>query len=296
MNIKLPDYSNCIVNLANSILGEFGIKEEGRGGLAQLNPFLEKNYKNIVVLLLDGMGTCILEKNLAADGFFNTHLVDAYSSVFPPTTVAATPFAEPYPKTLSAICDRIGELCSKPGKKYIYGYWSEPDDLMHQVGCYAPQAKALVQQLEEQVKHLCENLENTLVIVTVDHGHMDSKCVGLDEYPKIRECLLRLPSIEPRALNLFVKPEKREQFEAEFQKEFGGRFLLWTKERVLNEQIFGTGNEHPCFRDMLGDYLAIAIDDVSVFATKEEADLYIGVHAGLTEDEMAIPLIVIEKK
>lgn len=368
MKIKLPDYSNCIANLANAILSEFGIKEEGRVGLTQLTPYLEKNYKNIVVLLLDGMGTCIMEKNLAADGFFNTHLVDAYSSVFPPTTVAATtsvsngmqpcehswlgwdcyypqidknvtvflntetgtetpaadenvawkycgyenilkkiqkaggtayaatPFAAPYPKTFSEICDRIGELCREPGKKYIYGYWSEPDHLMHRKGCYAPQTKELVQQLEEQVKCLCEGLEDTLLIVTADHGHMDSKCVGLDEYPKIWECLLRLPSIEPRALNLFVKPDKREQFETEFQKEFGSKFLLWTKEKVLNEQIFGTGNEHPCFRDMLGDYLAIAIDDVSVFATKKEADLYIGVHAGLTEDEMTIPLIVIEKK
>lgn len=35
MKIKLPDYSNCIANLANSILSEFGIKEEGRVGLTE---------------------------------------------------------------------------------------------------------------------------------------------------------------------------------------------------------------------------------------------------------------------
>ena len=47
---------------------------------------------------------------------------------------------------------------------------------------------------------------------------------------------------------------------------------------------------------MLGDYLAIAIDDLSIYSTKEEADFFIGVHAGLTEDEMTIPLIIVEKK
>ena len=46
---------------------------------------------------------------------------------------------------------------------------------------------------------------------------------------------------------------------------------------------------------MLGDYLAIAVDDLSIYSTKEEAAHFVGVHAGLTEDEMIIPLIVIEK-
>ncbi len=45
---------------------------------------------------------------------------------------------------------------------------------------------------------------------------------------------------------------------------------------------------------MLGDYLAVAVDDLTVFNTREEADALVGVHAGLTEDEMTIPFIVIE--
>ena len=65
-------------------------KEEGRQKLKSLEPYLAKGYENIVVILLDGMGKCILDKNLSEDGFFNTHLETTYSSVFPPTTVAAT--------------------------------------------------------------------------------------------------------------------------------------------------------------------------------------------------------------
>ena len=132
------------------------------------------------------------------------------------------------------------------------------------------------------------------MVVTADHGHMDSKGVAVVDYPRITECLVRMPSIEPRALNLFVKEEKREQLEYEFQKEFGDKFLLWTKEQVLRTKLFGTGKEHPNFQGMLGDYLAIAVDDLSIYNTREEAGLFIGVHAGLTEDEMTIPLIVID--
>lgn len=125
---------------------------------------------------------------------------------------------------------------------------------------------------------------------------MDSKGVAITDYPQIMDCLVRMPSIEPRALSIFVKEEKRNQFEYEFKKEFGDKFLLWTKEKVIESKLFGTGKEHPNFRGMLGDYLAIAVDDLSIYNTREEADFFIGVHAGLTDDEMSIPLIIIERK
>ncbi|WP_289291606.1 alkaline phosphatase family protein [Sporofaciens musculi] len=367
MKQKFPDYDNGIFNLANSILNEFTLPEEGRQGLKGFASYLAKNYENIVVILLDGMGTAIMEKNLDENGFFRTHFKNSYSSVFPPTTVAATtsmisgsmpcchgwlgwdcyfpklnknvtvflntetgtktfaapyhaahtfcgyqsvvsricanggqayevtPFAEPFPKTFDELCEQVKTLCKKSGKKYIYCYWNEPDATMHDKGCYSDQARQVVRRLEGQVQELCNDLKDTLVIVTADHGHMDSQCVAITDYPKIMECLVRMPSIEPRALNLFVREEKKAQFEEEFQKEFGEKFLLWTKEEVLSRKIFGTGDEHPDFREMLGDCLAVAVDDLTIFNTRKEAETVIGVHAGLTEDEMTIPFIVIER-
>lgn len=367
MNMILPDYSNCITNLAVSILDKFGIREEGRQKLGMITPYLTKDYENIVVVLLDGMGTAIVEKNLGADGFFRKHMKGSYSSVFPPTTVAATtsiisglhpcrhgwlgwdcyfpgldknvsvftntesgtdipaadfpvastycgyksiasriranggqayeisPFIEPFPQDFGEICGKIKELCRRPGKKYLYAYWTEPDHLMHEKGCYGEETVKTVRELETRVQELCEELENTLIIVTADHGHADSDGVAITDYPRIMECLVRMPSIEPRALNLFVKEEKKTQFEYEFKKEFEKKFLLWTKEEVLQSKIFGTGAVHPDFGEMLGDYLAIAIDDLSIYNTREEAEFFVGVHAGLTKDEMVIPLIVIER-
>lgn len=367
MKIKLPDYTNCLVNLANSILQKFGVPVREGSGLSLIAPYLEKDYDNIVVLLLDGMGKNIIDRNLEEDGLFRTHLAGTYSSVFPPTTVAATtsvlsgkepcehswlgwdcyypqidknitvflnreqgteqpaadynvawtycgyesvvdriqqsgqkaylvtPFAPPCPEDFPQVCERIKELCEEPGKKYIYGYWNEPDHIMHEKGCYGPDAREILESLERQVQQLYGELKNTLLIVTADHGHMDSKAVSISDYPRICECLIRMPSIEPRALNLFVKPEKRQQFEEEFARTFGEKFILWPKEKVLAENLFGSQRAHENFRGMLGDYLAIAVDDLSIFNTREEAQHFIGVHAGMTEDEMIIPLIVLEK-
>lgn len=82
------------------------------------------------------------------------------------------------------------------------------------------------------------------------------------------ECLIRMPSIEPRALNLFIKEGMREQFEREFQTEFGEKFILFTKGEVNKIQLFGTGKEHFRFDSMLGDYLAVAVSDLSIYSTK----------------------------
>lgn len=356
---------NSTVSLANSILKYFGAQVHHET-LALLDRELaEREYENVVLLLLDGMGKCIIDGNLEPDGFFASHLAGTYSAVFPPTTVAATtsicsglypvehcwlgwdcyypkidktvtvflnreagttkpaadypvaktlcpyqslveqirensgqaysliPFEEPYPGTFEEISDWIGRLTKRPGKKYIYAYWPEPDGCMHEKGCYSPEAKETLRQLEKQVQQLTEKLSNTLVIVTADHGHMDSRGVAIEDYPKITECLKRGLSLEPRAVNFFVKEEKKQQFEEEFRKNFGDTFLLLTKEEVREKQLFGPGKEGVAFDGMLGDYLAAAVSDLSIYSHKKEADFFIGIHAGLLEDEMVIPLLLI---
>ncbi|MBP3610438.1 MAG: alkaline phosphatase family protein [Lachnospiraceae bacterium] len=368
MKIKYPDYNNCSTNLACSVLKEFGVDTGKTKGLPLCDELFQKNYKNIAVLLLDGMGVSILQKNLKKDGFFNRHLALSYSSVFPPTTVAATtsidsgkypaehcwlgwdcyykeidenvtvflntksgteepaadyyvagkfcgyenivsrivaaggqayystPFAYPNPGDFDAICERVEHLCRKPGKKYIYAYWNEPDHTMHRTGCFGQEAVEVLEAVERRVEQMCEHLEDTLLLITADHGHMDSAGAAIIEYPKLMECLVRLPSIEPRALNLFIKDGYHEQFVTEFKKEFGEKFLLFTKKEVKEKQLFGPGEEHPQFDGMLGDYLAMAVDDLSIYNTIEEKEKFKGVHAGLTEEEMVIPLLVVEKK
>lgn len=78
-----------------------------------------------------------------------------------------------------------------------------------------------------------------------------------------------MPSIEPRALNFFVEEEKREQFQQEFKKEFRDKFMLWTKQQVLDRKLFGGGKEHSNFQGMLGDYLAIAVSNLAIYNSKE---------------------------
>lgn len=83
------DYGNCLVNLACSIRREFGV-DYGHPTMAAADRRLKEGFRNVVVLLLDGMGSDALRCHLKPEGFFRSHLETEYSSVFPPTTTAAT--------------------------------------------------------------------------------------------------------------------------------------------------------------------------------------------------------------
>lgn len=69
--IKYPDYKNSILGIPNSILHSMGLEPE-RGTLMLLDRYLEgKDYENIVVILLDGMGKNIMDANLARRGLLS---------------------------------------------------------------------------------------------------------------------------------------------------------------------------------------------------------------------------------
>ena len=73
-NIIFPDYEHSILNLINSILKHYNVKTK-YNSLPVLEKELEKNYKNVVFIILDGMGEHIL-KNISPDGYFMKNHVD----------------------------------------------------------------------------------------------------------------------------------------------------------------------------------------------------------------------------
>ena len=88
-NFVFPDFKHSIVNLA-ATLADFLGKPVTQSILPNLAAALKNDYKNIVYLVIDGMGSRILEKNLPANSFLRRHQIDTITSVFPSTTASAT--------------------------------------------------------------------------------------------------------------------------------------------------------------------------------------------------------------
>ena len=199
-------------------------------------------------------------------------------------------------KSLREMNQKIIHETQKEGKRYIYAYYENPDTILHLNGSNSGKTKRMFKLIDKSVTYLANNLEDTLLIITADHGHMDSKNLCILDYPEVMKCLMRFPSIEPRTLNLYIKDEYKADFPEIFKKNFGDKFLLLTRDEVIENKLFGPGNIREGLKDMIGDYVALAVSDTSIFITHLEAQLMPGGHAGLTPEEYIIPLIVVENE
>lgn len=85
-----PDYDNSLLSVASSVLRYYGVPGCTHASQPALDAALAKKPQNVVVMLFDGMGVSLLEKHLPPDSFLRSHMRETISSVFPPTTVAAT--------------------------------------------------------------------------------------------------------------------------------------------------------------------------------------------------------------
>lgn len=85
--IVLPNYEHCILNTITSILKYYNVETEYKS-LESLDKELEKKYRNVVFMVLDGMGEHILNR-MSPRGYINSNKVDCVTSVYPSTTTAA---------------------------------------------------------------------------------------------------------------------------------------------------------------------------------------------------------------
>ncbi len=205
-----------------------------------------------------------------------------------------SPFGDCRVETLDEMFAVLEKYCVKDGKKVLMTYWPEPDHLMHETGCKSGQVSAIVRDIDARVKSFCEKLTDSAVFLTADHGHLDVSYFTLTDYPDILDMLYRPVAIESRAAAFFVKPACVEAFPAAFKAHFGDKFLLFTKEEAIKRQLFGPGTPHPRFEGFLGEYLAAATADYA-FRQNELFPQFASMHAGLTDEEMLVPLVIIEK-
>lgn len=192
------------------------------------------------------------------------------------------------------ICENQARISRRDERTFTLSYWGEPDNAMHGFGVGSKQAVKQFKDIDAELKSLAGRLSDTLLIVTADHGLINSRSIFIDEIPEIMDCLIMPPMVESRAAAFYVKAHRRAAFENIFREKLGQWFILLSREDVYRTGIFGRGNAHRKFDDFIGDYVACAVShrDIAMHIPGRPEGELIGKHAGLTEDEMLVPVII----
>lgn len=201
-------------------------------------------------------------------------------------------------KNVKSMIKEIKKSLKNNKEKFIFAYSPEPDHLEHNLGPYDVQIEKFMVKFNKLMeKNFSKIKDDTLIIISADHGQIEiNETIYLEDYPALLNTLTLLPMIEPRAASFFVKKEKYLEFESIFHDIFKDKYVLFTKEEAIKHHFFGYGKTHPKADDVIGDYIAVATSN-SLFDIKRSENNFNfkGHHAGISSDEMNIPLIVIKK-
>lgn len=360
-----PNYDHCILNTISSIRKQFHGKPEYSLDEHMECIFSEKQYKNVIVMLLDGMGENILENNLDKDSFLRTHHLYTNTAIFPSTTAASTTatvsglspmrtgwlgwqnyFKEirkniilfngrdyftdeptgfsgykalPYEpfyadlnvngtihqpnftkrkKNFKKVLKHSLRAIKKKKQNVQYVYFSQPDGLMHEFGTFDQLVKDKLKEMDDTLTWYAKKLpKDTLLLISADHGHTNIKNIEFFNCTPLLKMLNRRPSNDSRCITFSVKEEYRTVFPKLFTDLFGYAYDIMPSSEALHQEFFGKKEEIPHTRvyDFLADYVAVAKKDYCFNYKGIEPIVFKSHHAGITADEMLVPVIVFRK-
>ena len=381
--LSYPDYTRCPVNIISSIL-KYYRTSSNYPSLPKLDGELNKFYKNVVLIVLDGMGTSMLERDLPASACLRRHHTDNLTSVFPSTTAAAmtsyytgvspkehawlgwslfmkefcrtidvftnhdsytkapvanlsaAEFVMPYETiygyiknsiignvqtftiahrgvnisgkdnihkatdSFDKVCDTIRTICSINQNTFTFVQWNSPDDVAHKNGCYEEKTVHCLKHINDEIKRLSSTINDTLFIISADHGLIDiDEEILINHIPEISDCLVLPPFVERRAAACYVKYDRKTDFEKAVHSYLGNDFILLSRNDILSKDILGMGTLHKKTVDFIGDYMICAIGNKAIRYQPLNArpnPAHKADHGGFTDEEMIIPLIIIPTK
>lgn len=224
-------------------------------------------------------------------------IIDRINEESPNDAYVVWAFDEKYPcNTLEDINKRVCELCNYPNKKFIYAYYNNPDKLLHEEGFESINVKNEVNKISYMTEQLYKEVpSDTFIIVIADHGHIECEYKTLSDNKELFNMLERTTWLESRACAMKLKDEAdKDYFEKLFFQMCADSFILYSKEEVINNHLFGKEIKKNIVMENIGDYIAIATSNLCLRYDKKGI-IVKSLHAGITKDEMEIPLIVLKK-
>ncbi|MCU7845901.1 MAG: alkaline phosphatase family protein [Candidatus Thiodiazotropha sp. (ex Monitilora ramsayi)] len=186
-----------------------------------------------------------------------------------------------------------------PGSRYIHLYWPELDTIGHRVGIQSEAAHQHLLLLDQAFSSLLERIQgtDTLVILCADHGQVDAspdEVLDLDNHTDLSEMLVLPLCGEPRAAYCYLRPGCERAFDDYVLDKLGNLAKAYPSQQLIDENWFGLGETHPNLSQRIGNRLLLMQSRAIIrdWLAQERRFEMVGVHGGLSDDELYVPLIM----
>jgi predicted AlkP superfamily pyrophosphatase or phosphodiesterase len=207
-------------------------------------------------------------------------------------------------KNLSHAFEILKEIVQNDENSFTYCYFGEFDKTCHLHGTNSAEAKLFLEELDKCVEKFYESSKGECTtIITADHGLIDieekNSQIILSE-DSICSFFYAPPGGEARFTSFYVKDTYLNEFQVEFNIKFGDKAKLLSIDEAEKLNLFGLNGLNTIARKRFGNFVAIWNEGYAFQYSKtplnhlNESNLTIGVHGGLTKDEMEVPLVILE--
>jgi hypothetical protein len=188
--------------------------------------------------------------------------------------------------------DLVGRATSRT---FLSLYWPGLDTVAHIRGpesaAYVAEWRALDDALRRE---LVGQVDKTLLIVASDHGFVTmrpSDYLQPRDLPDLDRGLLLPPVGEPRASYLYVRDGVKETVMRAVDRGAADGLVCIDSAALVDDGLLGHGTPHPEIAHRIGDLAVLSTGAAGLFHPYQDAILLRGMHGGLTEEEMLVPLI-----
>ena len=204
--------------------------------------------------------------------------------------------------SLGPIVKRILEDSSET--TYVYAYWPTVDTIAHVIGPLTPEHSAEVAGFDFQVGRLLRSLPargRTLVLLTADHGHVDTvpdEAIQFADHPDLLAMLRVTPAGERRAVYLHPKPGAMLEVVSYARERLREVAPVMLRDDAVALGLFGPGQLSERAAARIGEVLLFPRGRLQMIAPTESQDgyppkVFRGLHGGLTSDEAVVPLLAL---
>jgi hypothetical protein len=196
----------------------------------------------------------------------------------------------------------IAALAHEREPSYCYAYWPELDSVSHEHGAGSARAGEHLRALDQALAVCARRIAGTgtLLLVCADHGFVDTRehtRLKLADHPRLAETLALPLCGEPRAVFCHVRCGAEAQFLDCAHESLGHAASVLSAQQVLAQELLGPGVPHPRVAERLGSHVLLMKEDYCLtdrVMGETRAFGQIGVHGGMSDAELRVPLALFE--